>query len=68
MMRLMRNIERGCNFCDNVYTLRVDMEDLAQWRIGTLIQVAMPYLTADERELLISGTCGRCFDRMFEGV
>jgi hypothetical protein len=28
-------------------------------------QDAFPHLTADERELLISGTCGSCFNAMF---
>ena len=30
-----------------------------------LIQNAMPNLSADDRELLISGICGPCFDKMF---
>jgi hypothetical protein len=39
--------------------------DVAHWEGGALIQDALGYLTADERELLISGTCGACFDNMF---
>jgi hypothetical protein len=30
-----------------------------------LIQKAMPYLTADEREMFISGTCSDCWDKLF---
>jgi hypothetical protein len=30
-----------------------------------LIQDHFPHLTDDERELIISGTCGSCFDDMF---
>ena len=35
------------------------------WQEGELIQVALPTLTEGERELLISGTCDTCWDRMF---
>lgn len=39
---------------------------IANWKTGTLIQRAMPNLSADQRELLISHTCGKCWDRMFK--
>jgi hypothetical protein len=35
------------------------------WKSGTLIQVAMPEISKGVRELLISGTCDECWDRMF---
>jgi len=38
---------------------------LIKWKNGELIQNVMPYLNEDERELLISGTCGKCFDKIF---
>ena len=47
--------------------MQVHVEDVTAWENGELIQNAMPYLSADEREVLISGTCGPCFDRMFGG-
>jgi hypothetical protein len=43
----------------------VDPEDLKRWEGGELIQNAMPYVSAGDRELMISGTCGPCFDEMF---
>jgi hypothetical protein len=43
----------------------VKKTDLQAWKNGEYIQNAMPYLNVDERELLISGTCGPCFDNMF---
>ena len=45
--------------------MAVNEDDYTSWENGELIQNAMPYLSADERELLISGTCGTCFDNMF---
>jgi hypothetical protein len=54
-----------CIKCRDVHILLVESEDYAAWQRGELIQDAMPYLSADEREILISGVCGRCFDEMF---
>lgn len=50
-----------CALCGKVVAVRVDPEDIERWRGGTFVQDAFPYLTADERELLISGTCGDCW-------
>lgn len=44
-------------------TLTEDQED--QWRGGGLIQNVAPNLDADDRELLISGTCQVCWDKLF---
>jgi hypothetical protein len=38
---------------------------LKAWVMGNKIQEVLPELSAEQRELLISGTCGACFDRMF---
>jgi hypothetical protein len=43
----------------------VSNHDLKRWEGGELIQDAMPYLSAGERELLISGICETCFDKIF---
>tara|TARA_Y100000296_G_scaffold73682_1_gene91423 strand:- start:308 stop:457 length:150 start_codon:yes stop_codon:yes gene_type:complete len=45
--------------------MQVQAEDYEAWENGELIQNAMPYLSADEREVLISGMCGPCFDNLF---
>lgn len=55
-----------CRVCKGEYRLKVNEDDLRDWQAGELIQRAMPYLNAGERELLVSGICGDCFDRMFE--
>ena len=54
-----------CVQCKETQSITVGSEDLANWHNGDLIQDAMPYLSADDREVLISGTCGACFDKMF---
>ena len=57
-----------CNICGVVSTLEVPIEGLVKWRQGALIQDALPALSRSEREMLISQTCGTCFDDMFEEV
>jgi len=47
--------------------MAVNEDDYTSWENGELIQTAMPYLSAGEREVLISGMCGPCFDNMFGG-
>ena len=54
-----------CRVCKNQVEMQVHVEDVTAWENGELIQNAMPYLTPDEREVFLSGTCGPCFDRMF---
>ena len=54
-----------CRKCGTSHNLLVNINDVAAWKSGTYIQDAMPYLSADERELCISQTCGVCWDEMF---
>ena len=55
-----------CHFCKNSYTLPISESDLLKYQVsGKLIQNYFPQLSADERELLISGMCGKCFDGAF---
>ena len=54
-----------CRKCNDQVEMKVNIDDVTAWENGKLIQDAMPYLTPDEREVLISGTCGPCFDKMF---
>ena len=55
-----------CRHCNVRQEIQVNYADLQAWKSGRLIQDALPYLDADEREFLISQTCGPCFDKMFE--
>ena len=62
MMGLLKPM---CLQCGTTVHISVLQPDFEKWQGGELIQNAMPYLSPDEREILISGTCGPCFDRMF---
>lgn len=53
---------KPCVFCGKINKLDVSAKSLWAWQNGAHIQNAMPELTADEREMLISGTCSKCWD------
>ena len=54
-----------CPVCTETHELSVDFGEYENYRDGMLIQKAMPSLSDEEREMLITGTCGRCWDEMF---
>ena len=55
-----------CKKCNGMNEIDVDFEKFIAWRSGKmLIQEALPELDADQRELLISGICPKCWDEMF---
>jgi hypothetical protein len=56
----------ACSQCSEIFDIRIRTEDVKKWQSGALIQNVMPYLSDDQRELLISGTCGKCFDKIFD--
>lgn len=55
----------SCRLCKKEYKMQVKAKDIDAYRNGAHVQNAFPYLAADERELLISGICGKCFDGIF---
>lgn len=71
----MKVKERGfeakvcCRMCCKVHTLLVSREDLDIYNSPNRphVQDIFPYLTPAERELLISGVCPECWEKMFGG-
>jgi len=55
-----------CISCRETKTFRLNKEKFSEWRHGALIQDAFPELSMGERELLISGVCGSCFNKMYK--
>ena len=55
----------SCPFCGKTASVWVNEIDYLDWQDGELVQNAFPYLSADEREMLISGICPTCWDGMF---
>ena len=56
----------SCPFCGHANEVEVNEEDYLDWGDGVMVQTAFPYLSADEREMLISGICPKCWGKMFE--
>ena len=54
-----------CLECGGRVTWPVPGIDVGGWVAGALIQDALPMLSENDRELLISGNCGVCFDTLF---
>ena len=62
----IRRIETvRCRNCGETKTLEIPKTGWESWKAGELIQNAMPQLSCADRELLISGTCGKCWDEMY---
>lgn len=60
------NVKVVCPLCGRESSVIVDHNDYIDWikRRGP-VQKLFPYLSADKRELLISGTCSECWDKEF---
>jgi hypothetical protein len=63
--RGLNKMKIRCIHCAESFDVPVEPEDYRLYRLslgdGALIQNAMPCLTPDQRELLISGYCDKCF-------
>lgn len=54
-----------CPSCQKPQMVEVQEADLKKWKDGAYIQDAFPALSKDEREILLSGFCGECWDKLF---
>lgn len=57
----------SCRMCKKTHTLKVRVEDYFIFDMPNRphIQDIFPYLSPAERELLLSGTCNECWEKMF---
>ena len=62
-------ITRKSAFTNNVHTMDINVtqEQLSAWESGTLIQNAMPHLSADEREFIMTGITPQEWEDAFGG-
>lgn len=56
---------RSCWRCGTRTSVTVDEEGYRRWLDGALLQEALPSLSVDERELLLTGICPPCWSVMF---
>jgi len=59
-------IDIACKKCNVNHTIILDKERYIKWQTGTPIQRVFPEIDIDTRELMISGICGPCFDKLIE--
>ena len=58
---------RRCQVTGDLFIIRVDAQALIEWKEGKLIQEAMPQLSKDEREILMTGYTPAEWDGLFKG-
>ena len=58
---------RPCPYCRRSSLVEVDGDRFEAWQNGMKVQDAFPDKSADERELLMTGTHTECWDAMFQG-
>jgi hypothetical protein len=59
------NVVTTCPVCETGHVVTVPLAGYIAWTSGVFIQVALPTLSADDRERLMSGTCPKCWAKMF---
>ena len=61
----MMNLIMTCPFCSKKHSVEVKGADIYKYEMGATAQVAFPYLTATQREQIISDMCPDCQKRVF---
>ena len=64
-MKVMTVHTKACMLCGESGHIVVDEAGLEAWGSGVLIQNAFPELSAAEREQLMTGIHGECWDKAF---
>lgn len=54
-----------CPVCRAVEEIVATYSGYQKWKAGMLIQDALPELTPNQREKLITGICPKCWDLIF---
>lgn len=58
-------IKTKCPICGEEHHIECSKEGYEAFKNGECIQIALPELSANEREMLVTGTCPRCWDLLF---
>lgn len=56
---------RPCTVCGEYEVWSLDRQAVTRWQEGENIQRAFPDMSAEDREVLISGTHPACWDKLF---
>jgi|TARA_R110000824_G_scaffold350206_2_gene537140 hypothetical protein len=64
--KIMGSVKKRCPECKAIHVLEnINIDKLGEWLQGGLIQNCFPELSATEREILKTGICEECWDKMF---
>jgi len=55
-----------CQDCKTEYHFKATDNQIKKLQQGVRIQDALPHVSANIREIVISGICGKCFDKLFQ--
>jgi len=58
-------LNEECRMCGESQEIRVNKGDYEEWNNGGLVQDTLGYLSAGEREMLISHTCDACWEKIY---
>ena len=53
-----------CHHCGKTFNITMTGQQCFDYQNGCHVQEVFPDKSADERELLISGICGKCYDNI----
>ena len=62
----MIGIKTTCPYCGKQTIINVDELAWGKYQKGEFIQKAFPELNPAQREMLITGICPECWDRIFD--
>jgi len=66
-MKNPMTLEVDCIKCGSTTNIAVEQDDLKRYMNKEgLVQEIFPYLSSDERELIISGICPACWNKIFK--
>lgn len=57
-------LARTCPYCGLTALVEVPEEGYDKWVAGALLQHAMPEVLPALREMILTGTCPRCWDKI----
>ena len=62
-------IKIKCELCDQDIPVAITEGEFVDWTLNhktlPVVQDHFPQLSAEDREMLVSGVCGKCWDRLF---
>ena len=62
----MKDYEITCDRCRRLFVVSAEKKDVERWKsTSAFIEECLDYLSEDDRELMLDGICGPCFDEIF---